>query len=154
MELADFLSLDDVSISLKVDCKKQLLSDLAKKAANKTGLDEHVIFEKLLERERLGSTGVGNAIGIPHGKIEGLDEMIGFFARLQKPVDFDASDDEQVDMVFLLLAPESAGADHLKTLSKIARLLREPGFVANLRGASSKEAVYSLLVEDLNSNAA
>lgn len=145
MDISDLLSLESVLADLKVTSKKQSLQELAKKAAELTGLHERVIFDTLLERERLGTTGVGRGIAIPHGKLTHLDGLHGIFARLDRPVDFDSIDENPVDLIFLLLAPETAGADHLKALSKISRLLRDEEVCNKLRGASSAEALYALL---------
>ena len=112
------------------------------------------IFDVILQRERLGSTGVGNGIAIPHGKLNNLPSIIGIFARLETPVDFEALDDQPVDLVFLLLAPEGAGADHLKALSRIARVLRDQDMVAKIRSSDSASAIYTLLDDDATSHAA
>jgi len=101
----------------------------------------------LLQRERLGSTGLGQGIAIPHGKVPGLKGIIGIFARLAEPIDFDAVDGEPVDIVFLLLAPEGAGADHLKALARISRLLRERSAVEKLRASRDAAALYAVLTE-------
>lgn len=154
MALADLLVQDAVLPALKANSKKQLLQELAAKAASVTGLPEREIFDVILQRERLGSTGVGNGIAIPHGKLTSLDRIVGVFARLDSPVDFEALDDQPVDLVFLLLAPEGAGADHLKALSRIARVLRDSDVVAKLRASSSAPALYALLTETPASNAA
>ena len=138
MELADILSQDSIIACAKVASKRQLLQQLADKAALLTGIDAQVIFETLLSREQLGSTGLGNGIAIPHGKIKGLPAVTAVFARLAQPIDFDAVDDQPVDLVVMLLAPEGSGADHLKALSRVARLLRADGVVDRLR--SNKEA--------------
>ena len=118
MELEDLLSPESVIAHLKVTSKKQALQELSDKAAKLTTLSSRSIFETLLERERLGSTGVGHGIAIPHGKLASLDRLYGVFARLDTPIDFDSIDDQPVDLIFLLLAPESAGADHLKALAR------------------------------------
>ena len=107
-----------------------------------------------MKREKLGSTGVGNGIAIPHGKLANLSQIFGLFARLPKPIDFEALDDTPVDLIFLLLAPESAGADHLKALARVARLFREAGVVGKLRASSDKAALYSVLTEGAQNNAA
>ncbi|MDQ2704628.1 MAG: PTS sugar transporter subunit IIA, partial [Pseudomonadota bacterium] len=112
------------------------------------------IFEVILQRERLGSTGVGNGIAIPHGKLGHLSSIVGIFARLEAPVDFEALDDQPVDLVFLLLAPEGAGADHLKALSRIARVLRDGETVAKVRGTNDAAAIHTLLADTQGSKAA
>ena len=106
---------------------------------------ERAIFETLLERERLGTTGVGRGVAIPHGKLAGLPRVYGVFARLEKAIDFDAVDDRPVDLVFLLLAPEMAGADHLKALARVSRLLRDEALCEKLRGCDTAEGIYALL---------
>ena len=113
-----------------------------------TGLPEREIFDVILQREKLGSTGVGHGIAIPHGKLDSVDKLFGIFARLENPIDFEALDDQPVDLVFLLLAPESAGADHLKALSRIARVLRDNDLVAKLRATDSATAIYTFLNQD------
>lgn len=140
--------------ALKAHSKKQALQDLATKGAELTGIAEREIFETILRREKLGSTGVGQGIAIPHGKLEGLDRIVGVFARLTRPIDFDALDDQPVDLVFLMLAPEASGPDHLKALSKVARLLRNPETVAAIRSSQDAGAIYSLMTAGLASDAA
>ncbi|MDH3737660.1 MAG: PTS sugar transporter subunit IIA, partial [Alphaproteobacteria bacterium] len=125
---------------------------LSKFAADLCGLDAQDIFAVLLERERLGTTGVGDGLAIPHGRLPGLEKIHGFFARLEKPVDFDSIDDRPVDLIFLLLAPEGAGADHLKALARISRLLRGPSFCEKLRGANSRDALFALLSQGPETN--
>jgi mannitol/fructose-specific phosphotransferase system IIA component (Ntr-type) len=112
------------------------------------------IFDHLLQRERLGSTGIGQGVAIPHAKLASLDKLFGMFARLDKPIDFDAIDDEPVDLVFLLLAPEAAGADHLKALARIARLMRESGTAQKLRASRDAGAIYAVLSRASEPNAA
>jgi PTS system nitrogen regulatory IIA component len=148
MLLSDFISPDSVVSSLKAKTKKQLLQDLSVRAARLTGLQERDIFDVLLQRERLGSTGLGHGIAIPHGKLQGLKRIAGIFARLAEPIEFDAVDGEPVDIVFLLLAPEGAGADHLKALARISRLLREGSAVEKLRASRDAAALYAVLTED------
>jgi PTS system nitrogen regulatory IIA component len=143
-----------VIAKLRATSKKQVLQELAKRAAESTGLPERQIFEVLLERERLGTTGVGNGIAIPHGKLAGLKQLFGMFARLEQPVDFDAIDEQPVDLIFLLLAPEAAGADHLKALARVSRLLRDRSVCEKLRGANQADAIYALLTESPASHAA
>jgi PTS system nitrogen regulatory IIA component len=147
MHLGDFISPDSVVPSLKAKTKKQLLQELASRAGRLTGLPERGIFDVLLQRERLGSTGLGQGIAIPHGKIAGLKGIVGIFARLAEPIDFDAVDGEPVDIVFLLLAPEGAGADHLTALARISRLLREGSAVEKLRVSKDAATLYAVLTE-------
>ena len=148
MLLSDFISPDSVVSSLKAKTKKQLLQDLSARAARLTGLQERDIFDVLLQRERLGSTGLGHGIAIPHGKLQGLKRIVGIFGRLAEPIEFDAVDGEKVDIVFLLLAPEGAGADHLKALARISRLLREGSAVEKLRASRDAAALYAVLTEE------
>ena len=148
MALADLLQQDAIIPALKVNSKKQLLQELAAKAARITGISEREVFDVILQREKLGSTGVGHGIAIPHGKLAGLPKIVGLFARLDGKIDFDAIDDQPVDLVFLLLAPEGAGADHLKALSRIARALRDPELVAKLRATDSDTAIYAFLNQE------
>lgn len=154
MDLSDLITSGAILPALKVNSKKQAIQELAGKAAAITGLSERDIFDTLLQRERLGSTGVGHGIAIPHGKPVALTRLVGVFARLVQPVDFDALDDQPVDLVFLLLAPEGAGADHLKALARIARQLRDPGTAAKLRASTDADAMYALLTQNISSNAA
>ncbi|MHB2267204.1 PTS IIA-like nitrogen regulatory protein PtsN [Aliihoeflea sp. PC F10.4] len=148
MDLSDLIEVSAVMPALKANSKKQVLQLLAEKAASITGLPEREIFDTILQRERLGSTGVGNGIAIPHGKLAGIDHITGVFARLATPIDFEALDDQPVDLVFLLLAPEGAGADHLKALSRTARLLRDSDIVAKIRGTTDASAIHSFLSEN------
>ena len=154
MEIEDLLNPSGVIHKLRATSKKQVLQELAKRAAEATGLPERQIFEVLLERERLGTTGVGNGIAIPHGKLPGLKRLFGMFARLDTPVDFDAIDEQPVDLVFLLLAPEAAGADHLKALARVSRLLRDRSVCEKLRGANQADAIYALLTASPATHAA
>ncbi len=154
MDLSDLIEAKAIMPALRANSKKQLLQLLAEKAAAITGLPEREVFDTILQRERLGSTGVGNGIAIPHGKLSGVTRITGVFARLEHPVDFEALDDQPVDLVFLLLAPESAGADHLKALSRIARVLRDTDTVTKIRGTADAAAIHTLLSETPASNAA
>lgn len=147
MGLSDLIAPEAIIPALKASSKKQLLQIMAEKAAELTGLPERDIFDTILQREKLGSTAVGNGIAIPHGKLPDIDKIVGVFARLQNPVDFEALDDQPVDLVFLLLAPEGSGADHLKALSRIARLLRDSDMINKLRNSHDSQALYSLLTE-------
>lgn len=147
MEIADLIEPRAVIASLKATSKKQALQELARHAAAVTGLGERRIFETLLERERLGTTGVGHGAAIPHGKLSELKRLHGMFARLDKPIDFESIDEQPVDLIFLLLAPEGARADHLKALARISRLLRNSGMCDKLRGATNADGLYMLLTE-------
>jgi len=146
MLLSDLVAPNAVIPALKVNSKKQALQELAARAAKLTGQAERTIFEILLQREKLGSTGVGNGIAIPHGKLPKLEHLFGLFARLDRPVEFEALDGQPVDLIFLLLAPEAAGADHLKALARVARLLRDPEVARKLRESRDAEALYAVLM--------
>lgn len=154
MEIADLLSPDAVVAHLKAANKKQVLQEMAHRAGQLTRLSERRVFETLLEREKLGSTGMGQGIAIPHGRVPGIQKMTGLFAQLDHPVDFDAMDDQPVDLVFLLLAPEDAGADHLKALARVSRLLRNQAVCEKLRGAPQAATLYALLTEPTAAQAA
>jgi len=145
MPLTDLVAPNAILPALKVNNKKQVLHELAARAAALTGQNERAIFDVLLQREKLGSTAVGNGIAIPHGKLPNLTRLFGLFARLERPVDFEALDGQAVDLVFLLLAPEGAGADHLKALARVARLLRDPSIADKLRASGDAEAIYAVL---------
>lgn len=154
MEISHLLTQDRVIPHLKVGAKKQALQELAKRAAQFTGVHEREIFDVLMEREKLGTTGVGHGIAIPHGKLAGIDRLYGMFARLEAPIGFDAIDEQPVDLIFLLLAPDNAGADHLKALARVSRLLRDRAFCEKLRGSSDPDALYALLTDAPTSHAA
>ncbi|CAA0086799.1 Nitrogen regulatory protein [Starkeya nomas] len=145
MALNDILAMAAVFPTLRVGSKKQALQELSAHAAELLKRDEREIFETLNQRERLGSTGVGNGIAIPHGKLAKMDKLFGMFARLEKPIDFEALDGEPVDLVFLLLAPEAAGADHLKALARVARLLRDPEVAKKLRNSRDAASIHAIL---------
>ena len=145
MPLTDLVAPNAILSALRANNKKQVLQELAAKAAELTGQNERAILEILLQRERLGSTGVGNGVAIPHGKLTNLSRLFGLFARLERPVDFEALDGRAVDLVFLLLAPEDAGADHLKALARVARLLRDQDVARKLRQSSEEGALYAVL---------
>jgi PTS system nitrogen regulatory IIA component len=145
MPLTDLVAPNAVIPALRVNNKKQALQELAARAAVLTGEPERAIFDILLQRERLGSTAVGSGIAIPHGKMPRLNRLFGMFARLERPIDFEALDRQPVDLIFLLLAPEGAGADHLKALARVARLLRDPAMADKLRASRDAEALYAVL---------
>ena len=154
MEISELLKLEAVTSNLRATSKKQALQELSKKIGALVDQEERVIFDLLLEREKLGTTGVGDGIAIPHGKLNSLDKLCGLFARLERPVEFDAIDERPVDLIFLLLAPESAGADHLKALARVSRLLRDKAVCDKLRGSDTAEALYSLLTEQTENRVA
>jgi nitrogen PTS system EIIA component len=145
MPLIDLVAPNAILPALKVNNKKQALQEIAARAAVLTGQNERAIFETLMQREKLGSTAVGNGIAIPHGKMPHLTRLFGLFARLDRPIDFEALDGQPVDLIFLLLAPEGAGADHLKALARVARLLRDPTVAHKLRASEDAEALYAVL---------
>ena len=154
MEIEDLITPASVVASLRVPNKRQALQELARRAAALAKGDERAIFEVLWERERLGSTGIGMGTAVPHGKLPRLDRLYGIFARLEKPIDFEAIDDQPVDLIFLLLAPENAGADHLKALARVSRLFRDRAMCEKLRGTDRSDALYALLTDRATSHAA
>ncbi|MEK9678628.1 MAG: PTS IIA-like nitrogen regulatory protein PtsN [Rhodospirillaceae bacterium] len=154
MQISDILSPESVVSNLKVTSKKQALQELSKRISDLAELEDRDVFEILLDREKLGTTGVGNGIAIPHGKMENVDKLHGLFARLERPVEFESIDERPVDLIFLLLAPESAGADHLKALAQVSRLLRDKSMCEKLRGSDSPEALYALLTDQTANQAA
>ncbi len=143
MTITDLVAPEAIIPALKVNSKKQALQELSARAAELTGQNERAVFEVLLQREKLGTTGEG--VAIPHGKLPKLDRLFGLFARLERPIDFEAMDGQPVDLVFLLLAPEGAGADHLKALARVARLLRDQEVAKKLRASRDAQAIYSVL---------
>jgi PTS system nitrogen regulatory IIA component len=145
MALNDIVAVNAVIPALKVNGKKQAIQEIAARAAELTGLSERLIFETLLQREKLGSTGIGHGIAIPHGKLPKLERLFGLFARLERPIDFESLDGQPVDLICLLLAPEGAGADHLKALARVARLLRDPDTANKLRESRDADALYAVL---------
>ena len=145
MDIGDLITPGGVIANLRVANKKQALQELARRAAPVVGRDDHTIYETLLERERLGTTGIGMGTAVPHGRLAGLSRLYGLFARLEKPIDFEAIDDRPVDLIFLLLTPEGSGADHLKALARVARLLRDSSIAHKLRASRDAEALYAVL---------
>ena len=154
MEISDLLQIEAILSDIKASGKKQILQELSQRASELTQIEEGLIFSTLLEREKLGTTGIGQGVAIPHGKVSQLEHPYGFFAKLIDPVDFDAIDDEPVDLIFLLLAPENASAEHLKILAKVSRLLRDQKLCSKLRGSVGRDAIYSILTESLSTYAA
>lgn len=147
MNIGDLLSADSIVAGFKASSKKQAIQSLARKIAAHADVDDRLIFDKLLERERLGSTGVGKGVAIPHARIAGLSKITGMFAKLASPIDFDSVDERPVDLVFMLLAPEDAGADHLKALASVSRLLRDDVMCNKLRLTPDSSAIYAMLAE-------
>jgi PTS system nitrogen regulatory IIA component len=145
MDISNLINMDAIFPQLKVSSKKQLLQELGNIAKNKIKKPVQEIATILMERERLGSTGVGYGVAIPHGRFTELDKIFGVFAKLEKPVNYDALDNQPVDLVFLLLVPEKAGASYLKALAKISRILRDQSVCEKLRGADSGDAIYAIL---------
>jgi PTS system nitrogen regulatory IIA component len=154
MIIAEFLRAEGVLANLRVGSKKQALAELSTRAAGVTGLAANAILATLCERERLGSTGVGGGIAIPHGKFAGIALPVGLFARLDRAVDLVAIDNQAVDLIFLLLMPEGAVADHLKVLARVSRLMRDKALCDKLRGTDRSEALYLMLTEGPASHAA
>jgi PTS system nitrogen regulatory IIA component len=152
--MRDILSPKAVSAQLVATTKKDVLQGAARLAAEQMGKDALAVFDVLWERERLGTTGVGYGIAIPHGRVEGLDKVQGFFIRLAEPIAFEAIDDRPVDLIFVLLAPADAGADHLHALAVVSRLLRDQKLCEQLRKAKDESAIYRLLTETPTAQAA
>ena len=153
MEVADFVTPATVVIGLRAKDKHQLLDEIARRAAKALGLEPAAILEPLLAREALGSTGVGRGIAIPHARIAGLPRLFGLLARLERPIDFMAIDDQPVDLVCLLLTPASAAAEHLPALACLSRRLREKGVADRLRAARDAAALYAALTGAQNPRA-
>lgn len=154
MPLHELLAPGSVVVGLRANNKKQLLQELSRRAAELAGYDEERVLDTILERERLGSTGFGSGIAIPHGRLPDLARMVGVFGRLETPVDFEALDRQPVDLVFMLLAPEGGGAEHLKALARISRTFRDKPLVEKLRGSTSADAIFALLAGGLRTRAA
>ncbi len=154
MALSELLSSKAVVFNLHARCKREAIAALAERAAALTGTDAETIRDALMERERLGSTGVGRGVAIPHGKIAGLPTMTGLLAKLDAAIDFEAVDDQPVDLIFVLLAPADASAAHLKALAKVSRLLRDDRVREALRGAETPEALFAIAVDSERPHAA
>ena len=155
VEIADIIARDGIILDLKsCQSKRQVLKELARHAAAALGLDQQHLLDALMERERLGTTGIGHGIAIPHARLAEVDRLVGLFARLEQPVDFESLDDQPSDLIFLLLAPDSADADSLKALARISRVLRDPGLRQRLRQERDREVVYRLLTQKPECHAA
>lgn len=145
MKISEIMSVNSIVLSIKANNKRQLLQELAKKASEVSGINDRTIFDTILERENLGSTGFGGGTALPHGRLEELNKVYGIFARLNTPIDFDSIDGKPVDLVFLLISPESSGADHLTALAQISRILKDEATCTKLRAAADKEEIHALL---------
>lgn len=154
MDITDLIARDAVLPAVKAASKKQVMHEISARAAEVYDLNARRICEGLIEREKLGSTAMGNGVAIPHARCEGLTSIVGVFARLERPVDFEAADGQGVDLLFVLLAPEDAGADHLRALARVSRLLRDSETRDKLRQTNKAEALYALLTEPQASRAA
>lgn len=155
IDIADILSPEGVFVDLEAcSSKRQALKQLANHAAGLVDIDTQQLLEALMERERLGTTGVGHGIAIPHARLDQLDKVVGIFARLDQPIDFEALDDQPADLIFMLLAPNSADADSLKALARVSRVLRDVGLQKRLRQTKDAGAVYRMLTEKPESHAA
>ena len=154
MEIGQLLKRDAVAVRVSAGSKRQALAALAATASRSLGLPESEILEALLEREQSGSTGVGQGVAVPHARLEGLDRMASVFVKLETPVAFDAVDDRPVDLLFALFAPRDAGVEHLRSLAKVSRLLRQSGLREQLRQARTPDAIYALLSRNAEPNAA
>ena len=146
MRLTDFLDFDSIRVGMPGGNKRKLLQALGGLAAGRLGFDPAVVVETIAERERLGSTGFGNGVAIPHGKVAGLTRIFGLVVRLAEPVDYKAIDGQPVDLVFLLLSPPDAGAEHLKALAAVSRVVRHAPTLEKLRGARSRDAFAAVLM--------
>lgn len=146
MNLSEFIDFTSIRTKLSAGNKRQLLQMLGQVASQKLGLEPGIVVDSILEREKLGSTGFGGGVAIPHGKVEGLSHVYGLVARLDEPVDFDAIDKMPVDLVFLLLSPPDAGADHLRALAAVSRLVRDAGAIEKIRGARDRDSLAAVLM--------
>ena len=154
MKISDIIDAGAVLPSLKATTKKQVLQDVAQQLARLVAIDQRIIFETLLTREKLGSTGLGQGIAMPHGRMPGLQHVTGLFAKLATPIDYDSVDGKPVDLVFALLSPDHAGADHLTALAKISRIMRSPAALSKLRATNTAEGLYAVLTEPVVPNPA
>lgn len=145
MKISDIIEQRSVVTNIKPQTKRALLEDLSEIAAKQTGIDSRIIFDSLLERENLGSTGFGAHTAVPHARIAELDKVFVLFATLDLPIEFDAIDGKPVDLLFLLLSPENNGADHLTALASISRILKDEELCKKLRSTKAPIEIYSLL---------
>lgn len=149
MKISDIIDARAVLPHLSVTNKKQALQSIAQHFAALVAIDQRIIFETLLTREKLGSTGLGQGFAIPHGRLSGIKQVTGLFAKLAQPIDYDAVDGKPVDLVFALLSPDHAGADHLTALAKISRVMRAPSAISKLRATNTAEGLYAVLTEPI-----
>lgn len=154
MELADLITSKAILPSVKASGRKQALKEIGHRAADVYGLECGEVIDGLLAREKLGSTAMGAGVAVPHARLPGLDRIVGVFARFDKPVDFEAADGQSVDLMFALLAPEEAGADHLRALAKVSRLMRDESIRRKLRATTTAESLYALITDLSSSRAA
>lgn len=155
VDIADIITPEGIVLDLKgCGSKRQVLQELSQQAAALVGADAQHLLDALMERERLGTTGVGHGIAIPHARLSDLDRLVGIFARLDQPVDFEALDDQPSDLIFLLLAPSAADADSLRALARISRLLRDAALRQRLRQERDRHAVYRMLTQKSECHAA
>ena len=145
MKISEIMNENCIVVGLKAQSKRQLLQELAQKAAEITHISERTIFDSLLERENLGSTGFGGGTALPHARIAEAQKVCGIFAKLNAPVDFEAVDGKPVDLIFMLISPEGSGADHLTALAKASRILKDENTCNKIRQISKREKIYALL---------
>lgn len=149
MQIGELLDRNAIALRVSAANKRQVLALIAEIAARNLGLDAADVLDALTEREQAGSTGVGHGVAAPHARLEGLQRMRGVFVRLDQPVDFEAVDDQPVDLIFALFAPIDAGSEHLRALARVSRLLRQAELRQQLRQARTADAVHALLVQDI-----
>jgi PTS system nitrogen regulatory IIA component len=154
MALADLIPAGGTAFDLSASSRKMVLQAMSEVAATAVGQDARTIYEAVLQRERLGSTGVGQGVAIPHARLKGVREVSGFFARLKSPVDFESIDGKPIDLVFMLIAPEDAGAEHLKALARVSRMMRREDVRQRLRAAPNGDAIRAVLAGEPASDAA
>ncbi len=154
MRLTEFLDFESIRVGLGAGNKRQLLNLLGQTAGAHLGLDPAQIVDSIVEREKLGSTGFGNGVAIPHGKIDGLTTIYAMLVRLAEPVDYKAIDGQPVDLAFLLLSPPDAGAAHLKALAAVSRTIRNGMTLEKMRGARSRDALAAVLIASEERDAA
>lgn len=145
MKISDIMTEKSVVMGIKANSKRQLLQELAQKASEITGINDRTIFDTILERENLGSTGFGSGTALPHGRIADIDKVYGIVTKLNTPVDFESIDGKPVDLVFMLISPEGSGADHLTALAQVSRILKDEATCSKLRAASRTDEIFSLL---------